>query len=215
MTAPTRRAGGLDANARGIAVLAAAVLIGFLLLLKAGDTGSASSAEGTDPVPSTTVDTSGLGTEPGDTTTTPDEATSTTAAPEGAEARAPGEVQVVVLNADGPAGSARAASETIGAAGYQMGEPANANAGTTLEQTAVYFAEGYQAEANAVALVLGKAPDAVQPMPDPVPGPGADTANVVVVLGADTAPAGGDTTSTTTAGDAGGTDADTTTTTGG
>ena len=57
MTAPEQRAGGLDANARGIAVLVVAVLIGFLLLLKAGDGGAAEVSTGTTPG---TVDTSGI-----------------------------------------------------------------------------------------------------------------------------------------------------------
>ena len=58
MTAPEHRAGGLDANARGIAVLVVAVLIGLLLLWKAGDSGSSEvTTSGATP---STVDTSGL-----------------------------------------------------------------------------------------------------------------------------------------------------------
>ena len=192
MTAPQKRAGGLDANARGIAVLVAAVVIGFLLLFNAGDDGDGSTNAGSTQT-TTTVDTSGLG---GSTTTTAGGTTTTTAV-SGSD-RKPGDVSVLVLNADGPVGSAVAASTTIGAAGYKMGTPTNANSAVTLATSAVYYAEGYQAEATAVALVLGKAASTVQPLPSPVPGPGADKANVVVVLGKDTVPAGTNASTTTT-----------------
>lgn len=195
MTAPQKRAGGLDANARGIAVLVAAVVIGFLLLLNAGDDGDGTTSVSTKTT--TTVDTSGLS---GSTTTTNAGGSTSTTAVSGSD-RKPGDVSVLVLNADGPVGSALSASTTIGAKGYKMGTPTNANSSVTLATSAVYYAEGYQAEATAVALVLGKAASTVQPMPSPVPGPGADKANVVVVLGKDTVPAGtsASTTSTTAA----------------
>lgn len=198
MTAPQQRAGGLDANARGIVVLVAAVLIGLLLLWKTGGDGGATAVTA-GATTSTTVDISGV----------TDGATSTTVA--GAKAgsnttttgatkpdRAPGEVKVLVLNAEGPTGSAAAASDTIGAAGYVMGSAANAAAGVKADSTAVYYAEGYQAEATAVALVLGRTADVVAALPSPVPGPGADASNVVVVLGNDTSPAGTDASATTT-----------------
>lgn len=180
-----------------------ALVVGLLLLLNAGGSGDATGVT-TVANPSTTVDTSGTGTDVSttsavDSVTTAPTSPTTTAAP--SPDREPGEVTVVVLNADGPAGSAGAATETIGASGYQTGDPRNANGDVTLDTTAVYYAEGFQAEASAVALVLGKAPEAVQPLPDPVPGPGAEESNVVVVLGQDTAPAAGvDDTTTTTVG---------------
>lgn len=205
MTAPTRPAGGIDANVRGIAVLVAAVVIGLLLLFNVGSDDDATAVPTTDTT-STTVNTSGIGGGQSTTsavdgvTTAPTTATATTATT--SPQRQPGEVSVVVLNADGPPGSAGAASETIGAAGYQMGAPGNANADVTLDTSVVYFAEGFQAEATAVAMVLGKAPEAVQALPQPAPGPGAEASNVVVVLGKDTAPASGadDATTTTTTG---------------
>ncbi len=208
MTAPTRPAGGIDANVRGIAVLVGAVVIGLLLLFNVGSDDDATAVSTTDTT-STTVDTSGIGGGQSTTsavdgvTTAPTSATATTATTATTSPqRQPGEVSVVVLNADGPPGSAGAASETIGAAGYQMGAPGNANADVTLDTSAVYFAEGFQAEATAVAMVLGKASEAVQALPQPAPGPGAEASNVVVVLGKDTAPASGadDATTTTTTG---------------
>ncbi len=201
MTAPTQRSGGPDANARGIAVLVAAVAIGFLLLLKAGDGGGNSTLLASSGKTTTTVDIGGIGSS---TTTSPGSGSSTTTTTTTAtgSGRQPSQVKVLVLNADGPAGSAATTSQTIGARGYKMGSPANANAGVTLPKTAVYFAPGYQAEATAVALVLGKTGDIVAAMPSPVPGPGADTANVVVVIGKDSLSAGssGGSSTTTTPG---------------
>lgn len=200
MTAPTQRAGGLDANTRGILVLVAAVAIGLLLLWKAGGPGDATPVS--SGAPSTTVDTSGLGEEGDGTTTTAGEGEVTSTTTAGDAGREPGEVTVLVLNGSGIGGAAAANSTAIGEKGYQMGQPSDANA--NIDATAVYYAEGFQAEATQVATVLGKEASVVAPMPDPVPGPGADAANVVVVLGADTSPPGGGddaaATTTTTAG---------------
>ncbi len=191
MTAPEQRAGGLDANARGIAVLVVAVLIGFLLLLKAGGGGSSEVSTGTTPG---TVDTSGIES----TTTLPGSDTTTTTTPEtDGEGRPPAEVKVLVLNGSGKVGVAASNSEAIGQKGYTMLPPGNAAANSS--STAVYYAEGYQAEAEDVAAALGKTADIVVAKPTTSLGPGSDTANVVVVLGADVSPVSGSSgTSTTT-----------------
>jgi hypothetical protein len=190
MTAPEPRAGGLDANARGIAVLVVAVLIGFLLLLKAGDGGSSEVSTGTTPG---TVDTSGIES----TTTLPGSDTTTTTTPEtDGEGRPPAEVKVLVLNGSGKVGVAASNSEAIGQKGYTMLTPGNAAANSS--STAVYYAEGYQAEAEAVAAALGKTADIVVAKPTTSLGAGSDTANVVVVLGADVSPVSGSGTSTST-----------------
>ncbi|MCB0988600.1 MAG: LytR C-terminal domain-containing protein [Microthrixaceae bacterium] len=192
-----KKPGGFDANARGLAVLAVAVVVGLLLLLTSGGDGGTQVAAGGDGGPVTTIDISGLGdTEPGEvTTTTPDQTTTSSSAPTDGT-RDPGEVKVLVLNGGGPAGTARSTSDTIGEKGYVMQPPSNAASNVT--STTVYYADGYQAEAEAVALVIGKAASAVKAMPSTTVGPGADKANVVVVLGPDTAPASsGSTTSST------------------
>jgi hypothetical protein len=188
MTAPDQRTSGFDANARGLAVLAVAVVVGLLLLWNAGDGGSGASLEATGPdgTPST-IDISGLDDEPDDvtTTTTPDDTTTSSVAETG-DTRPPSEVKVLVLNGGGPAGTAAAATESIGEKGYVMQTATNAT--SQLATTIVYFADGYQADAEAVAAVLGKSPDVVEPMPSTSPGPGAESSNVVVVLGRDTPP---------------------------
>ena len=203
MTAPTERSGGLDAKARGIAVLAVAAVVAFLLLWQGGGNGGDTKVAAV--APSTTVDTSGLtpetpttspsggaSTTPG--TTTPGTVTTlapTTSEPDpGSQTRPPAEVNALVLNGGGPIGAAAATTKVLGGAGYQTGSAANANDRTTAT-TQVFFAEGYEAEAKVVAQLLGKDASVVSAMPDPVPGPGADSANVLVVLGKDAAPTGG------------------------
>lgn len=187
MTAPQQRAGGLDANARGILVLVAAVVVGFLLLL---NTGGSSADTDTDAAPEPTVDVD-LG-DPDDETddTTPDEPEATTTSEPDSGALEPGEISVLVLNGGGIAGAAGSTTQTLADSGYQMGEAANAAESPNVEATVVYFAEGFEAEATAVASVLGKPADVVEAMPEDSPGAGSEAANVVVVLGKDVAPVG-------------------------
>lgn len=192
MTAPERPASGLDANARGIIVLVVAVLVGVALLLNVGNDSGQSSASPTTTTAGTTLDIGGTTTTvAGDTTGTTGaegETTTTVAGDNGGEARDAADVSVVVLNGSSKTGAAQANSDTIAAQGYQMGSPGNPV--TNIEgNTVVYYAEGYQADAVAVAAVLGRPADAVQAKPAEDLGPGSADANVVVVLGAaDTSP---------------------------
>jgi hypothetical protein len=170
-------------------VLAVAVVVGLLLLLTTGGDGGATEvATGGDGGSPTTIDISGIDSEPDGevTTTTPDETTTSSSTPADG-LRDPGEVKVLVLNGGGPTGTARTTSDTIGEKGYVMQPPGNANA--NVASTTVYYADGYQAEAEAVAAVIGKAPSVVEEMPSTTLGAGADSSNVVVVLGPDTPPA--------------------------
>jgi hypothetical protein len=197
MTAPQARPGGLDANARGLIVIVVAVVIAALLLLKGGGGGTPEKvATGTSSGSTTTI-TISEGTTPigGDTTTT-------TAA--GGSAHKPSEVSVIVLNGSGKTGVAASWSTTLGNNhGYTMQDPGNAAANTPT--TTVYYATGYQADANAVASALGKTASIVKPKPTTSLGSttgGANTransSNVVVVLGADTPNVSGGTSGSTT-----------------
>lgn len=193
MTAPEQRTSGFDSNARGLAVLAVAVVVGFLLLFNAGNDGGSeqvSAGGGSEDVTGSTVDISGIGDDESDeaTTTTPEQ-TTTSSIPETADTRPPSQVKVLVLNGCGSAcpGVAGTTSDTIGETGFVMQQAGNAT--VRPDTTVVYYAESYQAEAEAVAAVLGKSADAVEAMPSTSPGAGAENANVVVVLGADTPPA--------------------------
>jgi len=175
MTAPEARSSGIDGNARGLIVLFIALAVGFLLLLNGGVNSNAgeSASNGSGSTPNTTAPLDdGV---PAETTTT------TTPTP--ATGRAPGEVKALVLNGGGPAGSAVSTSTTIGEAGYVMGEAGNSAIQVT--ETTFFFVEEYQEDATAIALLLGKSPDAVKPLAEAGLGGVEGDNNVVVVLGPD------------------------------
>lgn len=188
MTAPDARPSGFDGNARGLLVLVAALLVGFLLLLNAGDGGETAA---TSDATTSTIDLGGV--DAPDETTGTDDTTTTSSEPE-AVSRPPSEVQVIVLNGSGVTGAAAVTSTTIGQGGYEMLPEGN---GPTTETTTVYFADDYQAEATAIALLLGKTPDVVTALSEASLGGAESSANVVVVLGADTPPVGDGATTTT------------------
>ena len=170
-----RSAGG--AMARGIALIVAAVVIG-LVLLNATDAPEplrVSSDETPDAGPT--------GTQPTGTTTTtaPTGSTDTTAT--AVAARPPAEVTVLVANAARVQGAAGKLSAEIAKSGFKMTAPAN---GAPVPTSTVYFVEGYEPEARAVAALLTPAPP-VAPMPAPAPVDDLRGANVVVVQGPDLA----------------------------
>jgi hypothetical protein len=104
------------------------------------------------------------------TTTTSSTSTTSTTVP----LQAPGEIQVLVLNAEGTAGLAAEVSSGLRDLGYQTLEPTNYR--PLLSQTRVWYAEGFEGEAFVLAAEF---PDAlVESMP-------ADfgDAEIVVVLG--------------------------------
>ena len=116
-------------------------------------------------------------------------------------ARSPDQVKVLVANGVGVSGAASKVAGRLQPIGYILAKPGD----TTNKQvtSAVEFAPGYQAEAQALASSLGMAASAVQPIPNPIPVPDMQGANVVVVVGNDLASAAG-ATSTTEAGSAAG-----------
>ena len=182
MTAPEARPGGLDSNVRGLMVLVVALVVGFLLLWSWGDDTSSSDASSNGAgTPATTA--------PLDSVSTTEATTTTTAGSD----RAPSEVSVIVLNGSGQTGAAGTNSTTIGESGYTMLTPGNA---PTTETTVVYYADGYQEDAIAVAGILGKGTDAVKPLSEASLGGAEGDADVVVVLGGDIPPVSGTTTTT-------------------
>jgi hypothetical protein len=167
--APQRGSGSLVRdNAVGAVLVAVAVLVGAFLLARGYDeeggvvdTGESASATTTTTAPA----------EGGEATTT------TTAA-----ARPPAQVPVLVVNGAGVAGAAGTMANQLKAAGYTTVETGNTSPVTA---TTVYYAEGAQAEAQAVATLVGTDPAAVQPVSGaPVQ---AGSALVVVVIGPTTA----------------------------
>jgi LytR cell envelope-related transcriptional attenuator len=191
MTAP-QRSRGLDGNVRGLIVLGVAVLIGFLLLAKAGDDGSSTvnASSPSESTPTADAGDGGTATTAANAGSSVPKSTTTTAANGGGQptgtTRAPASVSVVVLNGSGGVkGVAGATTDKIKAKGYKTLEPGNA---APVDKTTVYYTQGYQADANAVAGVLGLAPTSVSAAPANPPA-GSTGANVIVVLGKDTPPA--------------------------
>lgn len=204
-----RSAGG--AGARGLLLLAVALLIGVVLLnaTDADPPGTSLSAAGDSDSGDSGADTDdgAGGNEGGGETAAP----ATTVAPTTTlPARAPAEVKVIVANASDVRGAATGGRTALINAKYNALAPANAAAAPT---SSVFFVPGYDRDAVAVAGALGIPPNLVKPMPAPLP---FDTkgAHVAVVLGADHAAkfgtAAATTTTTAAAGAAG---ASTTTTT--
>jgi LytR cell envelope-related transcriptional attenuator len=156
--------------ARGIALIATAVIVGIFLFR--------SGFEGPDTA---SADIGGDSAAAGDDSDdAPAQTTTTLPAP-----RNPAEVVVLVLNASGVSGAAASESEALAAAGYQMAPAGNAPEGSDPATTLVYFAPEFQPDAGAVATAIGAPATAVQPMPPPPFDP--TGANVVVVLGTDVA----------------------------
>jgi hypothetical protein len=157
--------------AKGAILVVVALLIGFALL-RDDDTSSAELAIGAADDPAVVVE------DPADT----DSTTTTTAAP-----RPPAEVKVLVANGSDVTGAAGAQTDALEALGYVTADPTNAQ---PVPATVVYHTVGYEAEAAALADVIGAGPDAVQPLPTPAPVGDMQLSNVLVVVGPDLATAG-------------------------
>lgn len=194
---------------RGLILVAVAVVLGAILLIKGGGIGF----ERTDE--ELTIDGSGDAPTAQSSTTT-----STTAAP--STSVPPASLTVVALNGAGINGFAASAQQFLSVAGYTS--TTAATAATQTQTSVVYYAPGYEADAFAVAGLLGLEASAVQPLPqgtqlarDAADVP-ADT-DVVVVLGPDVqnvleSSGAGASTSTTVAGGGVSSTTSTTTTTG-
>ena len=109
-----------------------------------------------------------------------DEETTTTTA---AVANAPANVTVLVANGSGKSGVAATNATKLKTAGYTKVDTTNS---PTTAKSAVYYAAGAQADAQAVATALGLDPSVVAAMPSPPPVDLAG-ATVLVVIGSDKA----------------------------
>lgn len=169
-----KSAGG--AGARGLALLAVALLIGIVLL----------NATDADPPGSTVVargdsDTAdGTDDDDADGEGTPASTTAPVAVTTTLPVRAPKDVKVIVANASPTRGAAGTASDKLKPLGFNVLAPSNAVA---TNDTTVFFVPGFDRDAAAVASALGLAPTTVKPIGTPPP---FDTkgANVAIVLGA-------------------------------
>lgn len=159
----------MSGSFRAILLLAAAVLVGLLLL---DHTENPSAVVVTRP--STT------------TTTAPRNSTTTIPATTTTVRHDPAQVNVLVLNGvDKKKAIAGPGAKALQNAGFTQATPKDA--ASTVKKSAVYFTPGFDADATFVAGLLGIPPVAVQPLPTPLPtevgNPG--DAQIVVVLGPD------------------------------
>jgi hypothetical protein len=162
--------------ARGLALIATAVIVGIFLLRNGFDDLSVPDVASGD-TPSVT--------EPGGDGAAPPaegDGSTTTAAP--APPKTPQEVTVRVANAAGVNGAAAEWTGRIGEAGYKTVEATNAT--PNRDTTAVLFAAGYDREAGLLAEAIGAPSEGIVALGEP---PQVDPAgaNLVVLLGTDLA----------------------------
>lgn len=206
-----RSTGG--AAARGAMLIALAIVIGLLLLtfalndqetevavtdddteevdtegdgIETDETDTEAGVEAVDP----STDEETADTTDGDTTDADAEAESIPEDPIETGARPASEVNVLVANGIGTSGIAGAAADTLRASGY-IGVAADA---PNTAASVIYYREGFDADARAVATVLGSTPDIIQPVPadgsvpinqNAIDDGRAGEANVVVIIGTD------------------------------
>lgn len=188
MTTGAHDAGGFTKSAgasamRGVLVIAAAVVVGALLMGRGLSDSSVEAVAG-DKVDSTLPeeDSSGAG---GSTTTTTEATTTTQSATTVPALRDPSQVAALVLNAaEGKPGIAGRGTDLLKPLGYLTLKPENAKVDGP---TAFLFVEGFAAEAAEIAKAYGLDPAVyVKPL-DPANPPVDDTqgAKVIVVIGND------------------------------
>ena len=148
-------------------LVAAAVVVGLVLIRNGLDTSEIASTSG----------------DGGGRATTSSTSTSTTRA-----VRPPSQVTVIVANGSGIDGAASRLTTTLKGKGYNAAEPTNAR--QNVSTTSVYFVTGYKAEAQAVAVAFGAPGSSVKAMPTPAPITNLAGAQVLVVVGPDLAPKG-------------------------
>lgn len=158
--------------ARGVVLVVIAVLVGLVLLRNGIDAdSSAGGSSGGD----------GTSTDAGST-----DGGSTTSSSAAVGLRSPGEVPMIVLNGSGVQGAAKKYATFLLNKGYTNQTDADGgNAAAQADTTKVYFQEGFQKEAEAVASAIG-APATGGTAPAPTVSLGqTNNASVVVVIGKD------------------------------
>src|SRR4051794_26183602 len=164
---------------RGAALLAVAVVLGIILLQASDDN---------DPFNTPVVAGRSTQSTNRDTSTTrPPASTTTTVA-----LRAAAQVKVLAANGTTTKGLAGRFKDRLSAAGYNALAPTDASK-KPQAVSVVYFATGYEGEARVIAQLL-KVPD-VKLMPQPPPVASLQGANILVMVGTDSA--GAATTATT------------------
>lgn len=185
MTSPSPKRD--DTTVRGAVVLVVAIVIGFGLLLNSGGASGGGNDDDDDARPSGRTGSSTTSAPPGSQSTAAPINSSSTTTSVPSDTRPPDQVTVIVLNGSEQVGIADDNTVALQAAGYVTLDPANAN--ENLEATTVFAAPEFEADASGIAGVLGVPDAVVEIKPEEPLAEGAERANVVVVLGADFAPA--------------------------
>ena len=169
-------------------VVATFVLVAYGTRAVTAPTGTPSSAATTETTTTTTVPGSTTTLAPGQTTTSTTghhghgSTTTTTTVPHSA-------VSVVVANATTTNGVAAHYSTVIGAGGWNMKPPTDADTGEAT--SAVYYAPGQQQAAASIATTIGVKPAQVLPISSSTPLSPTTGLDVIVVIGQDLATAPG------------------------
>ncbi len=176
-----RAAPATSTATRGVIVVVFALFIGFMLLWKGGG----GAAEGTpeNDLPGTTA--------PANTDVPTTVAPPATAVP-------PAELKVVVANGTTVKGLAGQTADQLKAAGFTASTATDATQNNVVTSQ-VYFVEGAEGDAQAVATAIGLPADRVVPIGATPPPVAVGDAKVVVIVGADAPAAGGGGATTTTA----------------
>ncbi len=145
---PTRSGSpnGPDPAARGLILVGVGVVLGLILLLRAGGVGFQS---GVGPVDIATDDSTTTTTAPTTTVPTTD--------------RAPQQVKVVVANGSEVTGLAGKAGQFLAQQGYTNSVATDSTAQVSV--TTVYYSPGFEASAKALARLLGLNASQVQELP--------------------------------------------------
>ncbi|MFV0317732.1 MAG: LytR C-terminal domain-containing protein [Microthrixaceae bacterium] len=163
---------GADPAARGLILVVVAVALGAILLAAGGTVGFDRDDKGVD-----------IGDNGGGEVTSTTDAPTDTTEPTPVTV-APADVAVVAANGGGISGLAGTTTEFLARQGYTNTTATNAVTDTAL--TVVYFAEGFDANANALAALMGLPESQVQALPaQPVATEQPPGTAVVIVLGPD------------------------------
>jgi hypothetical protein len=165
-------------------VVVVALVVGVLLIVKGGGGGSVVADPG-DAIDATTTTAAGGGVA----TSTTQKATTSTVTP-------PAQLKVIAANGSDIKGLAAKTKTQLAGAGYTAVTATDAT--TKASTSIVYFAAGFEADAKAVAAVLGMPPARLGDMPALVPVASGGHAKDVIILGpaAPTADTPGATTTT-------------------
>lgn len=196
---PSRGSSSRANPARGLALIATALILGIFVLRQGFDTDNDSAAEAAQTGDTEQQEESsgdgaqGEGDEQGGDGGSDQGGDGGGAGNEPQDEPLPAsELAVRVANTTSVTGAAAGWSENIGTNGYEVGEPVQA-AGEERPASAVYFRAQFEREADQLAEAIGVAPDAVAPLPDPPPVSIEDEpllpegAQLLVILGTDLA----------------------------